>query len=192
MRNILLACAALLLASCQEAPAAYKPAALDFAGKPPIRLNVAQIRIVENYKSPMRAPNIEHELPVPPSQALKQWVNQRVQAVGTQGVFEFVIEDASVKETKLKKTQGMKGFFTDDQDAKYDANISVTMRLYDGVEAISRASGDVRVMRSKTINEKASINDRTRLFEGMTRDMMTAFDTEAQSRLRQYFAGFMR
>jgi hypothetical protein len=37
----------------------------------------------------------------------------------------------------------------------------VTIRLYSGVRAISDASSDITITRSRSINEKASVFDRT-------------------------------
>ena len=189
-RWIILAVA--LLAACSQAPQTYKPAPLDFSSQPPINLNVAEVRLTENYHTATTRPNVEQDFPTPPAAAVKQWLKQRVHAVGTQGVFEVVIDDASVKEVKLHTTGGLKGLFTNDQDARYDANLKVSFRLYDGVDAMSVASGDVIITRSKTIAQDATVNDRTKLYENMTKEMMASFDTEATNRLHQYFANYLK
>ncbi len=180
-----------LLSACESAPAAYTPAALDFSGTP-VRLNVAQIRVVENYRAPMTRPNVEQEFPTPPAAAVKKWVSQRLTAVGSSGVLEIAIDDASIREVPLPKTGGIKGVFTDDQDARYDGNLRVSLRLYDGVQVGSVASGDVSVMRSRSINEKATVNERERLYENLTKEMMTGFESETNARLRQYFSAYIR
>lgn len=181
-----------LTAACQQAPGPYTPAPLDFGNQAPIRLNVAEVRVVENYRSSLQAPYVEQEFPIMPAAGVKQWLKQRVQAIGTQGVFEVTIDDASAKETKLTKTEGWKSLITNDQDTRVDASLKVTMRLYDGTSAISNASGDVIITRSRTIDEKATVNDRTKLFESMGREMMAAFDKEATLRLQQYFSGYTK
>ncbi len=191
MKKLIALIALTLLAACEQAPAGYKPDPIAFIDMP-IRVNVAQIRVVENYQAPLRAPNVEQDFPVPPAVAVKQWAAQRLQAVGNEGELEVAIDDASVKEVKLPKTKGVKGLFTDDQDARYDASIHVTFRLYDGVNTMSAASGDVLITRSRTINEKATIDDRLRTFHTMTKEMMTTFDQQSESRLRQYFSAYLK
>lgn len=192
MKKLLALIALTLLAACQNAPQAYVPEPFDFSQKPALRINVAEIRIVENYQAPLRAPNVEHTFPVSPASAIRQWVKQRLVATGTSGVMEVVIDDASVKEVKLPKTQGIKGLFTDDQEARYDANLRVTLRAFTGERAISDATGDVSVSRSRSINEKATVDERARQFHTITREMMTTYDTQAEARLRQYFSKFLR
>ena len=189
----LIACLLLtLVAACENAPSAYIPAAIGYGDTPPIKVNVAEIKVVDSYRAPIHRPNVEHEFPTPPAGAVKQWANSRLVAVGTQGVLEVNIADASVIEVPLPKTKGMKGFVTNDQDARYDANLRVTMRLYNGIDTMSVASGDVQVSRSKSIDEKATVDDHMRMYDGMTRDMMKTFDQNAAQRLRQYFSAYLR
>ena len=192
MKKILALIATVLLAACQTAPLGYTPGPFSFAGKPPLRINVAEIRIVENYKPTLALPNVDHDFPVPPADAIRQWAKQRLVASGSSGVLEVVIDDASVKEVKLPKTEGIKGLFTDDQEARYDAQVNVTLRVFSGAQGLSDATGDIVISRSRSINEKATIDQRTRQFHGMTRDIMTTFDTLAEQHLRQYFVRFMR
>ena len=97
-----------------------------------------------------------------------------------------------MKEVPLPKTEGIKGIFTDDQDARYDARMSITMRLYNGENAMSVASADVVVERSRSIHEKATIDERERMFDMMTREMIATFDQQATARLRQYFNKYLR
>ena len=191
MKKILALVAIALLASCENAPTGYVAEPITYS-KPPIRVNVASITVVEDYQAPIRTPNVEHEFMLPPAVAVKEWAAERLKATGKTGTLEVVISDASVKETKLQKTKGLTGLFTDDQDSRYDASLNVTLRLYDGVNPISVAMGDVIITRMRTINEKATIDDRLRLFHAMTKDMMAAFDAQAEQRLRQYFSAYVR
>lgn len=192
MRSFITGALCLLVAACSQAPQipALKP--VDFSHKTPIRLAVSEIRVVENYQSPLRDPNVEHTFPTPPVQAVKTWANQRLRAAGGTGVLEVVIDDASVVEKKLPKTDGVRGMFTDDQSERYDARLRVTLRLYAGERAISDAEGNVNVIRSRSINEKATIAQREELQQQIVLEMMQQFDTEAELRFRQYFAPYLR
>lgn len=192
MKKLLaLALVAFSLTACEDAPSSTAPAPISFANTAPIRLNVASINVVESYRAPMRAPNVDHIMPTPPVMALKQWAGQRLVAAGGQGSLEIIIEDAAVKETKLALKDGIKGFFTDEQSERYDAHMKVTFRLYDGVNTISAAEGEVEVSRMQTVGEKATVAQREKMFRDMVQDMMTRFDSEAQNRLRQYFGRFI-
>ena len=180
-----------LLTACQAAPEAFTPAPLTFSSKPAINIKVAKIKLINSYNSPIHTPFVEHQFPTAPADAIKQWVADRLHATGTKGILEISIDDASVKEVKLIKTQGVQGLFTNDQDARYDANIRVSMKLYDGSDPISVASGEIIISRSQTIDERASVDDHERLYDAMTRDMMGRFDALAITRLHEYFSAYL-
>lgn len=194
MKKLLIATLALILSACQNAPEAYspRPFAFELNRMAPLNVNVAEIKIIDSYQPPMRRPNVEQDFPVSPANAVRKWVNSRLRASGSKGLLEVVIEDASVKETSLPKTKGVKGIFTDDQDARYDAKLAATFRLFNGTDALSAASGNVNVTRSRTINETASVNQREAMYHNMTSEMLVDFDNEANARLRQYFSTYLR
>lgn len=192
MRSFIAAAACMLLAACNPAPQPPSITPIDFSGKAPISLNVAEIRVVENYQSPLNAPNVEHLFPTSPAKAVKTWTSQRLRAAGTAGILEVVVDDASVIEKELPKTEGVRGLFTDDQAERYDARLRVTMRLYAGDRAISDAEGNVNVVRARSINEKATLSEREQFYQQIVIDMMQQFDSEAEMRLRQYFSNYLR
>lgn len=192
MKKILaLALGALLFSACQDAPSSTSSAPINFNGRAPLRLNVTQINVVETYRSPMTLPNVEHMAVTPPAMAIKQWVGQRLVAAGSQGTLEITIDDASIKQTELPLKSGVEGFFTDQQSERYDARVHVTMQLYDGVNTISAAQGDVDVSRMQTVGEKTTVAQREQALSAMVQDIMTRFDSAAETRLRQYFARFI-
>jgi hypothetical protein len=194
MKKILTLTLALLITACQQAPSAYAPEPFAFESPTitPINMNVAKIDLINHYQSPMKRPNVEQDFLVNPSRAIEKWVGSRMRAAGNQGTLQIIVHEAKVLESPLPKTQGVKGLFTDDQDARYDAKIAVTFRLFDGASTASRASGDVEVTRFITINEKATIFQRQQKYHQMLEQAMADFDREANNRFRQYFLPYLR
>lgn len=197
MKKVLFLTLLVLLTACKQAPSAYEPPPFAFenGATAPRRVSVREIRVVDAYSTPLAKPNVEHEFPVTPESALKSWVSHRLHAnpsISADSRLEVIIRDASVIETPLKKTEGVKGFFTDDQDARYDARIVVTFRLFGGGSLASVATGDVEITRYVTINEKASVFERQRIFHQLLEKMMLDFDREANARLNQYFSNVVK
>jgi hypothetical protein len=192
MKRLIVALLTLTLAACQEAPAPQSYPPLNFSSQSKIKLAVAEIRVIENFKSSSSAPNVEQNFPVSPANAVKQWVEGRMQAVGSSGVLEITINDASVVEHPLPRTRGIEGFFTNDQSERYDASINVALRLYDGERAISVVEGDIRVTMSRSIAEDTPIAKREQIFYGMTQEIMALFNRETEARLNQYFRPYLR
>jgi hypothetical protein len=185
---------ALLLTACEEGPKPFMPAPFAFEQNlaAPLGVRVASIRVDDVYHPPLKRPYVEQEFPIAPATALHKWADLRLKATGKAGLLEITINDASVQEVKLPKTKGLKGLLTDDQDARYDAKISVSFKLYSGDRGMSEASADVTISRSRSINERATVYEREAIYHQMTSEMMVDFEREANQRLRQYFSGYLQ
>ena len=179
----------LLLAACRAGTPDYTPQTFQFNTQPPIRLNVADIRVVNS--SIASSGQVEQEFPTPPAKAIVQWVEARLARQGVNGILEITIEDASVREVRLPKTESFTGLFTAEPDRRFDASLRVTFRLYTDSSGLSNAEAQVNITRSQELTEDASIAQRQQLFDSITRDLMTQFEAQANSQLRQYFAAYL-
>lgn len=177
----------LMLAACNP-PDVQKPSAIGFAQYQPIRMDVGSIDVVEEYKSPPAS--AESGFPTTPAEAMKAWVADRLRATGSQGRLQVIIKDASVKETKLPRTEGVKGVFTHDQEARYDARLEVELRVYrEG--AISKAAITVSATRSDTLAENASASVRDGLYNSMVKRLMDEANAELEKNIYAYFGAYI-
>lgn len=194
MRPCIIAVLALTLAACENAPGSFQPTPFAFENPhlSPIVMNIANITVTDHYDPPLKRPNVEQDFPVRPTDAVKKWADNRLRATGTAGTLDLEIHDASVKEVALPKSSGVKGFFTDDQDARYDATLSATYRVYLPNSLAPKATGDVIITRSRSIHERASINERSAIFHAMTADIMNDFERESLARFHQYFGAYLK
>ncbi len=184
---------ALLLAAtgCETpAPAPVFPD-LTFAHLTPIGLDVSTIEVIENYKSPMRAPNVEHEFPVSPGKATLYWAKQRFRATGSVRRGQVIIQDASVTATPLKMKKGVKGLFSDDQSVRYDARIQVRIEVNSPVGGRS-SFATATVKRSRTAAEEISVNERHQLFFDLVSALMEDLDAAAIKSVRQHMSEDLR
>ena len=184
-------CSAMLTA-CQPPPKLQSFPKPDFTAMPPVRLNIADVQVHEEYISPFKEPNVEHYFPTPPAEGVKIWARDRIQPAGTAGRIDIVIQDASVVESKLPRTTGLKGAFTKDQSTRYDGRLEVDLKLYDGQDIISRADAHVEVTKTQTIGEDATVADRDRLFDSMCKEMLATMNAELEKNIRQYFAAYLK
>lgn len=167
----------------------YPP--LSFARYQPIYLDVSNIQFVEEYKSPMQMPYVEHLLPYSPSEAMHIWIKDRIRAIGNDRFLQVIIKDGSVKVTQLPKPQGLSGFLTVSQDKRYDAKLDVEMRIYGGGHAMSDANVHVVATRSITLSEDASVGERNRAFRKMIADMMEPVNAELEKNMFMYFGNYI-
>ena len=178
------------LAACTTPTAPQYPE-LTFTHIPPIVLDVARIEIVSATSSSGDAKHVEAQMPTSPETALRAWARDRLQANGVSGVAKFVIETASVTETDLKKTEGLKGLVTKDQSHRYDSMVRATLSL-EGVPRVTQAFAQAEVSRTQSIAEDATINEREQLWFNLTEATMKDFDPIMAQSIRKHLADFIR
>ncbi|WP_119422457.1 hypothetical protein [Desertibaculum subflavum] len=177
-----------------NAPTAVPAAApaIDLGtGKQPYKLDVALVEIQDRYEPPFRAPNVEHQFREPPARLMARWATQRLVAVGNQRIARFIIADASVIEAELPTTGGIRGMFTTQQDRRFDAKVAVAIEIRSfGGNLEGRC--DASAMVSKTLSEKATLDDRDALFEEIDRELVALIEPELEKGIKTYLAQWVR
>lgn len=156
----------------------------------PLEFDVARIEVETRYIPPMRAPNVEHRAPITPYAALRRWAGDRLKGSGRDNIGHLVILDASIREVPLDVQGGIKGFFTSQQSARYDARAVVRLEIRDpGGRQLGFATA--RAARSLTVSEDSSVADRERVWFALTEDLVAdinrQFEIEARRHLMPYF-----
>ena len=164
---------------------------LTFAHLSPIRLGVNQIEVVYAYTPPLHAPNIEHRLPISPTQAVKRWTQGRLQASAGPDIARFIIRDAKVVEEKLPTTGGFLGYFTIDQGARYDATLDVLLEIVDG-RGKRHAFTEATANYTQTVPEDISINERENYWFGLMENLLKIFDQEMETAIHNHLSDFLR
>ncbi len=183
--------ALLVLGAC--AVAAPEPDFDDirFTAGPAIRLDVARIEIVERYRPTLAKPNVEHRFPVTPSAALRNWVNDRLLAVGGTGTATVFIEDASVLETELKRKRGLSGLFKDEQAERYDGRMKVVLKIVAG-DGNSLATVEAVTTRMETVPESITLNERQVFFHRFTLELAADLDRTITVEIHRHMADFIK
>lgn len=160
-------------------------------GKQPYRLDVALVETQDRYDPPFRAPHVEHQFREPPARLMARWATQRLVAVGNQRIARFIILDASVVEAELPKTGGIRGVFTTDQDRRYDAKLAVALEIRSFGGALEGRC-DASANLSRTLSEKASLDDRDALFEAIDRELVGLIEPELDKGIRNFLVQWVK
>lgn len=186
MLRMLLPLFILLLASCgKSAPVEYKP--LYFSQYQPIYLNVSSIEVVEEYKSSMRPPFIEHLIPYSPAEAMRIWVRDRLRSTGGDNkTMQVIVKNGGVMAT----TASTSAIPLVPGETRYDAKLEVEIRIY-GANVISEAS--IFVNATRTLKLPSGANDRTKqiAFRKLIADMMDEFNAEMEKNLFMYMGKYI-
>jgi hypothetical protein len=197
MRSLLTAAAlavaaALTLSACATEPPPQRAFAdLRFNTQAPLSFGTQGPEIINNFRPPMGDPHVEHLMPLPPEKAIRTWVADRLQASGVgNDTLRITINNASVTETPLDTQGGVRGFFTDQQDLRYDARADVVVQIVD-LNGRVRAEAVSNVWRSRTLPQKASLAERERLWFQLVERLMQDLDSQLSTGLRQHFRDFL-
>lgn len=184
-------CICYILTACESSLPEVKYPALRFNHLPVIQLDVARIEIVEKFRSPLKQPNVEHELPLVPAQAMRNWAMDRLRAVGKSGHARFIIVDASVKAELLRKKKGLKAMFTLDQAARYDARLEATLEI-ETAGGLGKGFATAISSRQRTMPEAVSINSRDEALYHFVENVAQDFDRVMTEKIERHLAPFKR
>ena len=191
-RHFLLSAGALALAACTSQVAERPRLDLRFTHLLPITLAVSGLRIESTYVAPMHAPNVDHEFPVPPLQALKNWGHDRLRTIGgSTDRLVMVIDNASAVHDRLRTDRKLTGLFKDEQADRYRVQVAAHLEIQ-GPDGRRRAVASATASRSITTPEGATLNQREQIWYDTTAALMTDFDDEMERQIRRYMAAWIR
>jgi hypothetical protein len=179
---------AAVLGACSTAtPPPRQFPELRFTHMAPITLTAQGPEVVAQYQPPLREPNVEHILPLPPERAIRTWVQDRLRTTGVgDDRVRVIIRDASVVEVPLEVKEGVVDFFTDDQEVRYDARMEIVAELLD-TGGRQKAETVVTGFRSRTFNEDASLREREKMWYELVEKLMQDVDVSLEKNIRTYF-----
>ena len=180
----------LLAVASLPAPAPPHFPEITFRTEAPFRIAAKTVEIVEAYVPPLRAPNVEHESPVPPSILLRRWAEQRLEAAGGLDRVRATITDASIVETELATNQTVETSFQTEQAFRFEARAAMRIELVD-TAGVVRATVEGAAEQVRTLPENATLLERQEVLFQMSEDVARALDKVLGEILRQHFAAHL-
>ena len=160
-----------LLAACtqvQPVPTLHAP---DYAKYGTTRLDVNDIQVINDYIPPYHAPNVEHELYLPPYVAVRDWARDRFQAVGNVGVAKIHVLDASIVKRAMPVKDDLPGYFSDQVNAEYRLHVHVRLEII-SPNFDNQPFADVEVSRVLQTTEGMTVAQRDSEFHAMIVSML--------------------
>jgi hypothetical protein len=160
---------------------------LTFVGRTPVRLNVAELQVIDEVVPPLAPPNVEHLAPVAPAAAMERWARDVLKPVGASGKAIMAIRQGNIVEERLKTKTGLTGAFTTDQSERYIVAMVGQLDLFDGAgQRLGQARAEAE--RSRTIAEDASLNDREKLWYALVEATARDFASSMEGAIRRELA----
>ena len=179
-----------MVAACDTPDPAISFPDLTFTHKQAIRLDVSEVQVINEYRMPFKAPNVEHLAPVAPGAAAERWATDVLQPASAARTALFVITRAAITEEKLKTKSGLQGLFSIDQSERYTAVLDARIDLLDGVKKLGTASASASW--SQTAREDTTPNQRAKIWYTMIERLMTDFDAEMRRQVNTHLSGHLR
>ncbi len=185
--------AASSLGACESTSGRQRLPELTYGHLGVIRLDVSRIDIVNEYRSPLAAPHVDHVMPVPPERTLERWARDRLAATGAAGaIARYTIQDAKMLEAELRRTPGVRGAFTTDQSQRYDLSLAASLEILDDRTNIRQAYASAASTRFRTVPEGISLNEREKVWFDLVEASMNDINAELDRQIRANMARFMR
>ena len=191
LKSIFLLSFITVLSACETPLKVQTLPDITFSNLQPIRLNVASVETVSEFKSPLKLPNVDHLFQVSPEKALKNWGRDRVaETPGATGQARFIIKNAAATESKLAIDKGFTGQFKKELSERYTVFVEGELQLID-TSGVVRAQASAKAERSRTIREDASLNEREKLWHDITRAVVTDFNGVMERAINTHFSGWL-
>lgn len=181
---------ALALGACATKPRAPRYPELTYGHHGVIGLDVASVEFRSTFVPPRKPPHVEHLSPANPVVAMERWTNDRLRAVGREGTARVVLSNASLIETPLRVTGGVRGWFTTEQAARYDAAIEIAVQIIDA-GGVQRAYTLARADRSRTVSENTTLAEREKVLFDLVEATTTEINGELDKSIRQFLQRYI-
>lgn len=181
-----------LLVACSTPPERLILPEITFEDQPKLTFAASRVETVMEHQPTAQPPHIELSIPQPPSVVAQRWARDRVALDSSQqNTVRVVVRKASMTETDLKKTPGLRGAFTEDQIARFDTEVEMAVELRDA-RGFRLAEASAAARRANSIGEAASLNDRDRIIHALVRETMMDVNRELERNIRQYMPLYVR
>lgn len=192
-RSFVLGAGTLALGACATQPPRARFADLTYAHRGILTFEAARIDLVNEYRAPMAAPNVEHLFATMPEIVMRRWATDRLRTTGAPSHYMvFTILDARVVETSLPRTPGVRGALTTDQTERYDASLAASLEIRQDRVGFQDAFARAQSTRSRSVAENATLNEREQVWYDLIEQTMTELDRELDRQIRENFRRFLR
>lgn len=172
------------LAACAggaEPDAPLPPLVTGYRHLTPLRLNVAELELVDPAPAALR---VDEPVPFRPEREMLRMAQDRLSAMGTEGRARFLVQRAEFRRERLAGQGGVAGLFAGEPGERLSARLQVRLEILSG-EGNRAGFVEAEARRSRTLPDGTSATARRRGAEEMLRQAMDELNVEFEFQLRR-------
>lgn len=190
MRPLFLIVCCFILAGCSRfEPEALTLGAPEFSGEP-YRLIVGQIVLKESQAEQPRDVQQSHRFPTTLKEGLRNWLQNRVKANGTQGMLVADILHASVTERLIDDNAAWWGLVPASEELEYTANLHVLLSVIDP-HGRTVSTIETMVTRQMQMPRSTGVLDQQEAFNKLILSTLQQMDANFEQQIPLYFQRYM-
>ena len=195
-RAVLLLAPALVVGAFMfQAPAVIAAAdavsVINFADATSLSTDATSLSIHVDARPPKEYPHVMYRAPFTFEQAAKAWADSHFSLSGNSvNTLRVTLREGDITEKLLPKTGGIKGWFTKDQSAEYEARLAVEVAVIDPTGKVV-ASADGKAWHSRTVPEGSTEDDKRHVWAEMIKTCFDNMDAELQPRIRSTMSSYV-
>jgi hypothetical protein len=148
----------------------------------PFYVNAASISVEDRYNAMANPKDVSSTMPTALDKAIKSYAESRFNAAGSQGVFHYVIEDASVFQEDLPPNVKMGEFLGLGNQTRYTGSIRVNI-YRDGSSGVGPQGYEMKVERTVTMQADVSLQERDQRLTAFITDLLNDIDKSATDKI---------
>jgi hypothetical protein len=179
----------ILLTACNTTSQIENLPSMTFTHLPHIRLKVKNIEVNSKFQYDTNTSHIAHKFPISPEKAIITWAQDRLLIAGINNIARLTIIQADAQEIKLKIDKSFTGAFKNQQSARYQTFVKVSLEIFDE-NKIQQGIVIGEAEHSITVSEATPLSDRRKIWYNLIEKLMAKFDSAMQksinNNLRSY------
>ena len=174
--------------SCQPieliAPVEFDNSILD-----KISINAEEISIDIKYNPIFSEENIEDQISIPPIKVIQSWLDENIDAFGSQNKFNITILDATIIKKEIENVDAKK--YEEKIIFYYEVFFLVQYELYDDSNYLL-ANTTVETSRSTTSQKYISLNETDIIINDLLNKALKDFVKESKSMITLYMSEYIK
>lgn len=178
-------------AAAQDGPA-VTPTKLEFANRQVLNVDATSLELKIGEIPPREYPHVNYRSHVRFEDGAREWAGQHFKLTGESvNTLRITIRKGDIVEKLLPVKKGIKGWFTKDQSAEYEATLDMEIAIVNpNGQVLTSAQG--KASTTRTVPEGTTDADKQQVWAGLIIATFDNLDNELQPQLRNVMAQYIR